>query len=523
LDVHTLDFESVLPRGAVVRVQEGAEPFTSEPVADVLEELRSFPSVLDLARDAVACLELKAAAVEIAIQHSSGELMPESATVVALDPDPDLAFHRRQGEFLPLQAATLYLDALLPPASDLRVQIAAVTGTNGKTTTCFMLDFILKEAGRSIGLACSDGLYIQGKRQKKAILSGIKGALQVFGNSTVDTAILETSRGTLLEKGLAFDNCDVAACLNIAADHLGEDGIETLEQLAVVKRTVVSSARRAVVLNGEDQHCLAMLEHCSAERTYLVYSRPPPAEIMPQLGPGRYAICVKAEGPRQTIMVSGTQGDTPIIDVAKIPATWNGTAIHNVQNAMFAIGMALGLNIEPEIIRSALANFSTSIDEIPGRLNLFDALPFKVLIDYAHNAHGYQALCRCVQHLAVSGKRILIVFSPERQDDAERKAIAETVVGEFDEFICRGRHRSKKYPELDTSPNALRAALLAAGADETDVEVVPDIDKAVEFALTAAGEGDLVVVSATGRYRQVWDQLSAFRERKLLGDSESKN
>jgi len=265
-----------------------------------------------------------------------------------------------------------------------------------------------------------------------------------------------------------------------------------------------------------------MLEYCMADQVYLVYSRASPEEIMPRLTPGRYAICVKVKGDKHTITVlCGTEGETPIIDVAEIPATWNGTAFHNVQNVMFAIGMALGLNIEPETIRNTLSRLSSSIDVIPGRLNLFDALPFKVLIDYAHNAHGYEALCRCVRQLAISGKRTLITFSPERQGHAERKAIADTIVSEFDKFICRGRRISKDKNEVDTTPYALRTALLAAGAVKNAVEVVPDIHKAVESALLTAREGDLVVVSATGRYREVWDQLTAFREGKLLSDSES--
>ncbi|MGR8981718.1 MAG: Mur ligase family protein [Gammaproteobacteria bacterium] len=520
LKERSLDFDSVLPAGKVLRLQEGAEALATGPVPDVLDALKPFRSVLDLACNAVACLGLKAAAVEIAIQNSDRKLNPDSATVVALDPDPDLAFHCLKGEFLPLQAASLYLDGLLPKTSDLRIPIAAITGTNGKTTTCFMLDCILRAADRATGLACSDGLYIQGQRQKKGILSGIRGSLQVLGNPAVDTAILETSRGTLLEKGLAFDRCDVAACTNIAADHLGEGGVETLEQLAAVKRTVVRSARRAVVLNGEDPHCVAMLDYCTAERIYIVYSTVSPAEVMSSLGPGRYAIGVRVEGPRRTITVCSSESEMPIIDIAEIPATWNGTAFHNVQNAMFAIGLAMGLNIKPEIIRKALTNFSSSIDMTPGRLNLFDALPFKVLIDYAHNAHCYEALCRYLQLLEVPGKRTLIVYSPARQGDSERKAIAETVVGKFDAFICRGLRR-KDNDEEDNTPDALRDALLEAGAAQTSVEVIPDLHQAVESALLAANAGDLVVVSATGRYGKVWEQLSAFREGKLLSDSDS--
>ncbi|MGR9037884.1 MAG: glutamate ligase domain-containing protein, partial [Gammaproteobacteria bacterium] len=121
--------------------------------------------------------------------------------------------------------------------------------------------------------------------------------------------------------------------------------------------------------------------------------------------------------------------------------------------------------------------------------------------------------------LEVAGKRTLIVYSPARQGDGERKAIAETVVGKFDAFICRGLRRKDKTDE-DNTPYALRDALLEAGAAQTTVEVIPDLHQAVESALLAANAGDLVVVSATGRYGKVWEQLSAFRDGKLLSDSD---
>jgi len=473
-----------------------------------------------LARNALACFGLETGGVEMAIPASEDGLDATNGVVVGVDSTPDLAFHRSSGEILPLRVGARYLDELGFRHNCARVPIAAVTGTNGKTTTCLMLDRILRFSGVSTGLACTDGVYFNGKRQKKGIFSGISGALQVFAKESVQAAILETSRGTLLKRGLAFDRCDVAACTNVAGDHLGEDGVATLDQLAYVKAVVIRAARDCVVLNGDDARCVRMLEGARAKRVILVYGNDDAPTLPTGLPKHSEAIVCERTTNSAQLVWRHHEESVPIVDVGRIPAAWGGTALHNVVNAMFATGLAMGLGATVEQIRSALESFDTSTDSTPGRLNVYDELPFRVIVDYVHNAHGFAALCQFVRAAHSGGKRIAIVSCQERHRSVDREAIADTISETFDLFICRDPIKLKEAQD-GAIADRMREALVRAGVPETKILVVPKLPEALEQGLVSAGPGDLLVIGATGHYDAVWKQVQAFRDGKLLTDLSS--
>ncbi len=498
-------------------LQSGADAALRDSHKDALPLIRAHTHLVETACRVSETLGLEVCAVEISVRGSADALEPETAVVVAVDPIPDLDFHRSPGERLPTTIARQYLDHLGLHIHSGRIPIAAVTGTNGKTTTCLMLDHIVRSSGKSTGLACTDGFYVNGKRRRKGIFSGISGALQAF-KEDVDVAILETSRGTLLRKGLAFDHCSVAACTNIAEDHLGEDAIQTLEQLAYVKETVIRTARDCVVLNGMDPLCLGMAARARAKRRILVFPPIHPPTKMQDLGEATETLrCESWRGTSRIVWRSQDRA-VPVIDVDRIPATWAGAAVHNVENAMFAIGLALGLDIPVEGIRGALESFDSSIECAPGRLNVFDGLPFRVIVDYAHNAHGFSVLCDFVRALDSPGRRTLIVFAQERQGAAARAATAAAVAPAFDRFICRDPFKLTHVEEGHVA-GQMRSALLDAGVAEDAISVIPRIDEALEQALLSAQPGDLVAVGASGRYAAVWRQLQAFSEGRLLADT----
>ena len=149
--------------------------------------------------------------------------------------------HVAPSEGTPRDVGGAVVDMLFPPGAPTRVPIAAVTGTNGKTTTSRMLAHILKLSGRTVGLTSTDGVYIDGKLSVSGDMTGPKSAHMILRDPSVDAAVMETARGGMLRSGLGFARCNVAACLNISADHLGLRGIDTVEQLAVVKRVLSAS------------------------------------------------------------------------------------------------------------------------------------------------------------------------------------------------------------------------------------------------------------------------------------------
>ena len=157
------------------------------------------------------------------------------------------------------------MDMLFPPGLPARIPIHAVTGTNGKTTTVRMLAHIYKLAGHTVGLSTTDGVYIDGQRTVEGDMTGPVAARIVLRDPSVDVAVLETARGGMLRAGMGYKRCDVGACLNVKADHLGLKGIDTLEQLAEVKRVVIEVAKDTAVLNADDPLCLMMADYTEAK------------------------------------------------------------------------------------------------------------------------------------------------------------------------------------------------------------------------------------------------------------------
>ena len=137
-----------------------------------------------------------------------------------------------------------------------RIPLIAVTGTNGKTTTTLMIAHAVRLAGLRTGHTTTQGIFIGERMVGQGDCTGYWSHRTVLGSPEVDFAVLETARGGLLKRGLAFDVCTVGVMLNVSDDHLGMDGVETVEDLARVKSTVIAASQTAV-LNADDRHCVA--------------------------------------------------------------------------------------------------------------------------------------------------------------------------------------------------------------------------------------------------------------------------
>src|SRR5215203_6502978 len=182
--------------------------------------------------------------------------------------------HMAPSQGQPRDVGGRVMDMLFPPGTPSKIPIAAVTGTNGKTTTARMLAHIQKMNGHTVGLATTDGVYIDGERTVTGDMTGPQSAQMVLRDPDVDLAVLETARGGLLRAGMGYRNCNVGAVLNVSEDHLGLNGIDSLEQLAEVKRIVVEVARDCAVLNADDINCLRMADHTKATRIAYVTTNP---------------------------------------------------------------------------------------------------------------------------------------------------------------------------------------------------------------------------------------------------------
>jgi len=294
----------------------------------------------------------------------------------------------------------------------------------------------------------------------------------------------------------------------VQSDHLGLKGIDTLEQLAEVKRVVVEVARECAVLNADDPNVLKMSAYTDAKTLCYVTMNPSHTLVREHIRAGGRACALEGGVNGQMITLYDKGSHIPLLWTHLIPATLEGRALHNVQNAMMAAAIAFSLNIKLDAIRQGLRTFDTSFYQAPGRMNVFNEHPFKVLMDYGHNAHAVAAMADLAQRLDTSGKRIVVVAAPGDRRDEDVQAIAQAVAGRFDHYICR-RDDGLRGRDGDEVPRIMSRALQAAGVAADAITVIPDEQQAVDAALRMAQPGDLVLMFADALAR-TWKQITKF-------------
>jgi cyanophycin synthetase len=417
--------------------------------------------------------------------------------------------HVAPSEGTPRDVAGPVIEMLFPAGSPSRVPVAAVTGTNGKTTTCRMLAHITKMAGYTPGLTTTDGVYIDGQRTVQGDMTGPVSARMVLADPQIDIAVLETARGGLLRAGMGVREVNVGAVLNVQADHLGLKGIDTLEQLAEVKRIVVEVATDCAVLNADDPLVLRMSGYTEAKNICYVTLNPSHALVREHIRAGGRACALEAGVNGQMITLYERGRHIPLVWTHLIPATLEGRAMHNVQNAMFAAAIAFSLDIKLDAIRQGLRTFDSTFYQAPGRMNVYDEHPFKVLFDYGHNAHAVAAMADLAQRLDCTGRRIVVLAGPGDRRDEDLVAIAQAVAGRFDHYICR-RDDALRGREPDEVPRIISAALRGMGVPDGAITLIPDEQEAIEAALRMGQPGDLLLVFSDALVRS-WKQITKFR------------
>jgi cyanophycin synthetase len=417
--------------------------------------------------------------------------------------------HVAPSEGTPRDAAGPVIDMLFPPGAASRVPIACVTGTNGKTTTARMLAHITKMAGYTPGLTTTDGVYIDGQRTVEGDMTGPVATRMVLADPKIDMAVLEVARGGLLRAGMGVPYVNVGAVLNVKSDHLGMKGIDTLEQLAEVKRIVVEVARDCAVLNADDDNVIRMSAHTDAKNLCYVTVNPQHTVVREHIRAGGRACALEAGVNGQMITLYDKGRHIPLMWTHLIPATLEGRAMHNVQNAMFAAAMAFSMDIKLDAIRQGLRTFDSTFFQAPGRMNVWDEHPFKVIFDYAHNAHAVGVMADLAARLDVRGRRIVVVAGPGDRRDEDIRDIARAVAGRFDHYICR-RDDGLRGRASDEVPKMIAAVLREQGVADSAITLIPDEQEAIDAALRMGQLGDLLLVFADALTRS-WKQVIKFK------------
>ncbi len=500
------DRDTVPEKSETVFLRSTANLSTGGTAIDVTDVIH--PDNREMAIRAIKAIDLDIGGVDFLTRDISESYRDTGGGICEVNAGPGFRMHVAPSEGTPRDVAGPVIDMLFPPESPSRIPIAAVTGTNGKTTTSRMLAHILKMSGLTVGLTSTDGVYIDGNLTVPGDMTGPVSAHMILRDPSVDAAVMETARGGMLRSGLGFQSCNVAACLNVTADHLGLRGINTLEQLAEVKRVPIEIATDAAVLNADDALCLQMADYTDAQKLCYVTMNPTHPLVKQHIQAGGQAFVLEQGMNGHLISIYDNESHTPLVWTHLIPATIEGRALHNVQNAMFAAALAYNMGIGLEDIRQGLRTFDSSFFQTPGRMNIYDEHPFRVILDYAHNPAAVRAMCDLVDRFDVDGRKCIVLSAPGDRRDEDIREIAEIAAGYFDHFICRcdDTRRGRGDDEVAVM---LKNKLLECGISADRIEVVPDEQEATARALESAESGDMILVLGDNVKRS-WKQIIYF-------------
>ena len=483
---------SVPADGQVVKLRHNANLSTGGTSKDVTDSVH--PAVARMCVRAAAVIGLDVCGIDLRLADISQPPGTGIATggIIEINATPGLRMHLHPSEGSPRDVAGHIVDTLYPPGSPSRVPIVSVTGTNGKTSTVRLTAHLLRQRGLRAGMTTTEGVYIGDDLIHASDASGPRSADMVLGDPAVQAAVLETARGGIVRRGLGYDRADVAVITNISSDHIGTNGVDTIEDLVSVKSLVAEQLRTGghLVLNADDRHCVsvgrraAVLDRDPVVRYFTVSAGNPVVADHLRDGGVAYLLddgeLVEAEGATRCTLASRRE----------VPQCWDGGAGFMVANVLAAVAAARALGATAQEIGAALAAFEPSRDN-PGRLDVFTAGEVPVVLDYAHNPAALAAVGEFV-----SGRwgrdSVAVLTLPGDRTDALVAESAHAVARAFDRVVIyedvdlRGREPGQMTKLISSALTEVRP--------EIRCEPAASMEEAVTLGLALATPADPVLV-----------------------------
>jgi cyanophycin synthetase len=386
------------------------------------------------------------------------------------------------------------------------IPVVAVTGTNGKTTTSRMIAHIARTSGLVVGWSNTDGIYRDGVLVEAGDYSGPSGASRALGLEGVQFAVTETARGGILLKGIGITRNDVSVVTNVTADHLGLQGIDTVDQLAEVKSVVPRITRKDgwAVLNGDDPRVLAMRAVISAQPW--IFSRDPDSPAVREVltDGGRATTVIDGW---VTVLAPGADPD-PLVELVDVPMTLAGLSRFNIENALAAASAALAIGLPRADVVAGLTSFRPDPEHNPGRMNFF-SLPgeVSVVMDLAHNEAGLEALLEIMSGVRRPGARLLLGLGAVGDRTDELIDALGEIGAKGSDVVAIGHKahylRGRTMEEID---GLLRAGAARVGV--TDIDTYETEVACLAALVERAQPGDVVGLMCHAEREQAYDWIA---------------
>jgi cyanophycin synthetase len=479
------DLDSILPFQEVAYLRATANLSTGGVAIDRTDEIH--PRNIWLAQRVAKIIGLDIAGIDIVTSDISKPLNETKGVVVEVNAAPGFRMHAAPSYGLPRNVGASVLEMLFPEQSSSRIPLVAITGTNGKTTTTRLTAHIYRQTNKVVGFTATDGIYIQEYLVEQGDNTGPYSAGAILKDPTVEVAVLETARGGILRSGLAFDSCDIGVVLNVAADHLGLGGIDTIEQMARVKAVVAETVKADgyAILNAEDPLVAAMAEKVNCNVAY--FSLNPDHPIIIDHSRRNGLAAVYEDG---YLSILEGRWTLRIEKAINIPMTMGGKAPFMIANALASCLASFAQGVDIELIREGVRTFQMSAEQTPGRMNLFEIEDYQVLIDYAHNPHGFKAVGDFVRNW--QGNKIGVVGGPGDRRDEDLILLGNISAQIFDHIIIK-EDKDSRGRQLGEVAELIQKGVYQISPDKTH-EIILDEIEATNTALNQAQKDSLVVI-----------------------------
>lgn len=484
--LHKLNYtlETVPLKGEMVYLKSTANLSTGGTSIDVTDMVH--PENVTMCERISKIIGLDVCGIDIMAENLTQPLKESGGAILEVNAAPGFRMHLAPSEGLPRNVAAPVVDMLYPHGKPTRIPIIAVTGTNGKTTTTRLIAHIVKNNGFRVGFTTSDGIYIQNTMLTKGDTTGPISAEFILKDPTVEFAVLETARGGILRSGLGFSYCDIGVLTNIKEDHLGLSDIHNLKDLTRVKRVVLDSVKKDgwSVMNADDEFSMRLLPDIDSK--VAIFSLDENNAHIRKFAKEGKITCVYEEG---FITIKKGEWKIRIAKAMNIPITMEAKAKFMISNVLAASLATYLYGFEIEDIANSLRTFMPSAQLTPGRLNVFKFKNFKVLIDFAHNPAGYEAIEDYLKNVESSKKIGIIAGVGDRRDEDifECGKIAGRM---FDHIIIRNEKHLRGRTEEEI--NSLIISGIQDSGRNVTYEIIPKEIEALKHAMSMAEEGTFI-------------------------------
>ena len=458
---------------------------------DVTDEVH--PTTAEHAVLAAQVVGLDVAGVDIVTQDISKPLEEQGGVIVEVNAGPGLLMHLKPEFGKPRPVGEAIIDHLFPDPNDNgRIPVVSVTGTNGKTTVARLMAILLKSAGKNVGLACTDGIIIDGRTIDTADCAGPRSARNVLLNPTLDAAVFEAARGGILREGLGFDKCDVAIVTNIGeADHLGLHFIDSPKEMFKVKRTPVDVVlpTGTAVLNAADPLVVEMQELSAGHVTFFAID-PMNAVIRRHQENGKRVVFVKDD---QVVLCEGTN-EIPLISLHDLPCTHGGRVRFQIENVLAASAAAWALDLPLPAIRQGLQSFQGNLQDDPARFNVLESAEKTIVVMDGRNRSALSAVIEAIGEFPHTKRTAIYSAEEDRRDDdiiEQGRQLGQA----FDRVIVCEIEQTGERPAGDITK------LLRSGLESGDrVRTITDIrdwSQAVDVAWRELLPGEMLMIQSS--------------------------